>query len=99
MSIFGIVVPLVVLSDSPELDEGGHKLTLIALGADESEAHHEDVVETALDDYPLLDLLQVEVDGKALDNLALLVFYIVVEGVFQCDVGDVLQAAVGDEGF
>lgn len=78
LSVLDLALLAVALAYSPELDEGSHKLALVALRAYEGQTDRQVIVDAALYNYALLDVVQIEVDGQPLNQIQLVVLHVKV---------------------
>ena len=83
-----------VLAETPKLDKGGHKLNLVALGADMSQTDHKVVREQALDDDAGVNSSEIEVDGKSVDHVELIYIDKVFKDVLELCLWDVLDPSM-----
>lgn len=79
LCILDFTLLAIAFTDSPELNERRDEFTLVSLSADKGKTDHEVVVNAALNDYSLLDVLQIEVDCKSFHQVELLVLDVVVQ--------------------
>ena len=89
-----LLSPAMVLAETPKLDKGGHKLNLVALGADMSQTDHQVIGEQALDDDAGVNSSEIEVDGESVDHVELIHIDEVFKDVLELCLGDVLDPSM-----
>lgn len=94
LSVFDIALLPIILSHSPELHKRSHKLPLVTLCADKSQASRQIMIKAALNHYSLFYLIEIEVYSQSLDQVLLISRYIVVQGKLELRFRDILDSGV-----